>query len=213
MSAARLYVAGRRPSPDASRFDQLAASAGFTMRPSRPEKSLSVRRARNIAPLRPTAQPEETGVVQRFGAVDRMVGPELHFKLPAGIESVRRVPTERILKESFGFGVAGTSAGGKTRYGADKKAFREGSPMPTGGPNVIDVQWLVQYRVEDPVRHLFESRESRETIRDVAEAVMRRVPATTWAATCRPSAAWPCLHRGRGWTMSRAFPRRSMRRA
>ncbi|WP_210544790.1 SPFH domain-containing protein [Rhodoferax sp. PAMC 29310] len=46
-----------------------------------------------------TVQPEETGVIQRFGAVNRTVGPGLHFKLPDGIERVRRVPTERVLKE------------------------------------------------------------------------------------------------------------------
>ena len=51
-----------------------------------------------------TAQPEETGVVQRFGAVVRIVGPGLHFKLPYGIETVQLVPTARVLKEEFGDG-------------------------------------------------------------------------------------------------------------
>ena len=46
-----------------------------------------------------TVQPEETGVVQRFGAVVRTVGPGLHFKLPYGVETVRLVPTARVLKE------------------------------------------------------------------------------------------------------------------
>jgi membrane protease subunit HflK len=47
--------------------------------------------------------------------------------------------------------------------------------MLTGDLNVIDVQWIVQYRIEDPVRYLFRVRESPQTIRDVAEAVMRRI--------------------------------------
>ena len=47
--------------------------------------------------------------------------------------------------------------------------------MLTGDLNVIDVQWIVQYRIEDPVRYLFRVRESPQTIRDIAEAVMRRV--------------------------------------
>ncbi len=122
-----------------------------------------------------TVQPEETGVVQRFGAVDRTVGPGLHFKLPVGIESVRRVPTERVLKEEFGFATATLDAGERTRYVADKKSFKEVSLMLTGDLNVIDVQWIVQYRVEDPVRFLFQVREPRQTIRDISEAVMRRV--------------------------------------
>jgi membrane protease subunit HflK len=58
---------------------------------------------------------------------------------------------------------------------ADKKPFKDVSLMLTGDLNVIDVQWIVQYRIEDPARFLFQVRESRQTIRDVAEAVMRRV--------------------------------------
>jgi len=122
-----------------------------------------------------TVQPEETGIVQRFGAVERTVGPGLHFKFPDGIEKVRLVPTARVLKEEFGFGTAATGSGGRTQYAADKKAFKEVSLMLTGDLNVIDVQWIVQYRIEDPVRYLFRVRESRQTIRDIAESVMRRV--------------------------------------
>ncbi len=122
-----------------------------------------------------TVQPEETGIVQRFGAVERTVGPGLHFKFPDGIESVRLVPTARVLKQEFGFGTVVTGAGGRTQYAPDKKTFKEVSLMLTGDLNVIDVQWIVQYRIEDPVRYLFRVRESAQTIRDIAEAVMRRV--------------------------------------
>jgi len=122
-----------------------------------------------------TVQPEETGIVQRFGAVDRTVGPGLYFKFPDGIERVRLVPTARVLKEEFGFGTAATGAGGRTQYAAGSKAFKDVSLMLTGDLNVIDVQWIVQYRIEDPVRYLFRVRESPQTIRDIAEAVMRRV--------------------------------------
>jgi len=122
-----------------------------------------------------TVQPEETGIVQRFGAVERTVGPGLHFKFPDGIERVRLVPTARVLKEEFGFVTVATGAGGRTQYVADKKAFKDVSLMLTGDLNVIDVQWIVQYRIEDPVRFLFRVRESPQTIRDIAESVMRRV--------------------------------------
>ena len=122
-----------------------------------------------------TVQPEETGIVQRFGAVNRTAGPGLHFKFPEGIESVRLVPTARVLKQEFGFGTTATAAGGRTQYAAGTKAFKDVSLMLTGDLNVIDVQWIVQYRIEDPVRYLFRVRESAQTIRDIAEAVMRRV--------------------------------------
>ena len=121
-----------------------------------------------------TVQPEETGVVQRFGAVVRTVGPGLHFKIPYGIENVRLVPTARVLKEEFGFRTAASVPGRRTQY-ADSPAFKDESQMLTGDLNVIDVQWIVQYRIEDPVRYLFRIREARQTIRDVAEAVTRRI--------------------------------------
>ena len=122
-----------------------------------------------------TVQPEETGIVQRFGAVDRTVGPGLHFKFPDGIERVRLVPTARVLKQEFGFGTTSAAGGARTQYAADKKTFKDVSLMLTGDLNVIDVQWIVQYRIEDPVRYLFQVRRSQQTIRDTAEAVMRRV--------------------------------------
>jgi membrane protease subunit HflK len=120
-----------------------------------------------------TVQPEETGVVQRFGGVVRTVGPGLHFKLPYGVETVRLVPTARVLKEEFGFRTTATPAGQRTQY-ADK-AFKDVSLMLTGDLNVIDVQWIVQYRIEDPIQFLFRVRNTRQTIRDISEAVMRRV--------------------------------------
>lgn len=118
-----------------------------------------------------TVQPEETAVVQRFGSVHRSAGPGLHFKIPLGIETVQRVPTARVLKEEFGFR---TVAGGRQTRSAGGD-FSNESLMLTGDLNVIDVQWIVQFRVEDPVRFLFKIREQRETFRDIAEAVMRRV--------------------------------------
>jgi len=103
-----------------------------------------------------TVQPEETGVVQRFGAVNRTVGPGLHFKLRDGIERVRRVPTERVLKEEFGFATAATVVGERTQYVADNQSFKDVSLMLTGDLNVIDVQWIVQYRIQNPEKeHLY----------------------------------------------------------
>lgn len=119
-----------------------------------------------------TVPTEEPGIVQQFGAVERTVGPGLHFKFSDGIESVRRVPTERVLKEEFGFVTAGTTSSGRTQYVEDKKNFKEVSLMLSGDLNVIDVQWIVQYRIKDPFLYLFRVPESEKTIRDIAESVM-----------------------------------------
>jgi len=118
-----------------------------------------------------TVQPEETAVVLRFGRVVRTEGPGLHFKWPYGIESVLTVPTARVLKEEFGFRTA--AADRRTEY--SPTSMKDESLMLTGDLNVIDVQWIVQYRIADPTRFLFRVREPQQTIRDVSEAVMRRV--------------------------------------
>ncbi|MFQ5989300.1 MAG: protease modulator HflK, partial [Candidatus Methylomirabilales bacterium] len=118
-----------------------------------------------------TVQPEETGVVQRFGKVVRTEGPGLHFKIPYGVETVRLIPTARVLKEEFGFRTE--VPGRRTRY--SPRQFLNESLMLTGDLNVIDVDWIVQYRIDDPGKFLFQVREPVDTMRDVSEAVMRRV--------------------------------------
>ncbi len=116
---------------------------------------------------------EEEAVVKRFGAVHRITGPGLQFKLPFGIEQVQRLATARVLKEEFGFRTSVVPARGRTRYEA--KAYEDESLMLTGDLNVIDVEWVVQYRINDPIKFLYEVREAERTLRDISESVMRRV--------------------------------------
>jgi modulator of FtsH protease HflK len=120
-----------------------------------------------------TVQPEETAIIQQFGKVIRSTGPGLHLKLPLGIETVRRVPTARVLKEEFGFRTMSSLPGEKTRY-EPGGLYNDESLMLTGDLNVIDVQWILQYRIEDPILYLFQVRNTPKTIRDTAEAIMRR---------------------------------------
>ena len=63
-----------------------------------------------------TVQPEERAVVKRFGAVLTQTEPGLHFKLPYGIDTVQLVPTERVLKQEFGFRTRNVPESGK-RWG------------------------------------------------------------------------------------------------
>jgi membrane protease subunit HflK len=117
-----------------------------------------------------TVQPEETALVLRFGRMVRSVGPGLHFKWPYGIETVINVPTARVLKEEFGFRTVGIDPQARAA-----REYVDESLMLTGDLNVIDVQWIVQYRIEDPARFLFNVRDPLGTIRDVSESAMRRV--------------------------------------
>ncbi len=118
-----------------------------------------------------TIEPEEVGIILRFGEYEREAEPGLRFKLPVPIEVVIKVPIERQLKEEFGFRTR--EAGVRTTY--EKGDFLGESLMLTGDLNVAVVQWIAQYRVREPRKYLFKVRGLRATFRDLNEAVMREV--------------------------------------
>lgn len=114
--------------------------------------------------------PEEEGVIKKFGRYTRTTGPGLHFKIPF-VETVAKVKVKHIFKEEFGFRTL--RAGVKTIYAPS--GYNEESLMLTGDLNVAVVEWIVQYKVRDPVAFLFNVREQRETIRAISEASMRQI--------------------------------------
>lgn len=118
-----------------------------------------------------TVQPEGQAVVKRFGKVVDITGPGLHFKLPFLIDRQYFVPTARVLKHEFGFR---SESEGSSNY-IKTSDQREESLMLTGDLKVIDVEWVVQYRVVDPDKYLHRVRDFDKTIRDSSEAVMRRI--------------------------------------
>jgi modulator of FtsH protease HflK len=119
-----------------------------------------------------TVQPEERAVVKRFGRVSGIADPGLHFKLPFGIDAIQIVATERVLKQEFGFRTEDVS-GDRTRFAPGR--YPDESLMLTGDLNIIQVEWVVQYRISDPVKFLYGMREPTQTLRDLSESVMRRV--------------------------------------
>ena len=120
-----------------------------------------------------TVEPEEIAVVQRFGAFDpeRVQGPGFHFKLPLGIDQVRKVPVQRQLKQEFGFRTTGQSRDQRSQY----QGVPDESNMLTGDLNAAVVEWVVQYRIGDPEQYLFRVRNVEDSFRDMSEAVMREV--------------------------------------
>ncbi|MBU4605158.1 MAG: FtsH protease activity modulator HflK, partial [Proteobacteria bacterium] len=115
--------------------------------------------------------PEENGIILRFGRFVRESGPGLHFKLPLGIEKAIKVKTGRVFKEEFGF--RGISPGIRSRF--SEKGFSDESLMLTGDLNVIEVKWIVQYKIRDPQLWLFAVRDPVAAIRDLSESVMRQI--------------------------------------
>jgi membrane protease subunit HflK len=115
-------------------------------------------------------EPEEVGVILRFGKYVRTANPGLNLRIPI-IERVYKVPIQRQLKDEFGFRTV--RAGVRTQYA--RGSFLEESLMLTGDLNTVVVEWIVQYKVKDPVEYLFKVRAVRDTFRDLSEAVMREV--------------------------------------
>jgi modulator of FtsH protease HflK len=114
---------------------------------------------------------EETGVVLRFGKFSSFSDPGLHFKLPLGIDRVYLVPTGRVLKEEFGFRTVTPDV----RSTFTKRGLEEESLTLTGDLNVSDVEWIVQFQVADPFKFMFRINDPVGTIRDIAEAMVRKV--------------------------------------
>ena len=115
-------------------------------------------------------QPEEVGVIQRFGKYVREASPGLHFKLPF-VEVMTRVPVQRQLKQEFGFRTV--EAGVRTEFATQERRFADEAVMLTGDLNVAVVEWIVQYRVNNPREYLFQVRNLDDTFRAMTEAVMR----------------------------------------
>ena len=116
-------------------------------------------------------EPDEVGVVLRFGVHVESTEPGLHWRLPFGIDRWTPIPVQRQLTEEFGFETP--RQGAPPRFPRDELADQ--SQMLTGDLNAAVVEWVVQYRIIDPVAFLFKVRNAQETFRDMSEAVMREV--------------------------------------
>ena len=119
-----------------------------------------------------TVPSDSVAVIQRFGKYLKEVPPGLHFKLPLGIDAATIVPVKRQLKQEFGFTTPGASDPYQSSAPGDG---RRETQMVTGDLNAALVEWVVQYRISDPAKFLFEVREPSETLRYVSESVMREV--------------------------------------
>ena len=117
-----------------------------------------------------TVPTDSVGIVQRFGRYVRTDEPGLRFKIPFGTDSVTLVPMRRQLKLEFGYATPGA---GNPFQGSQAPEMERA--MVTGDLNEAVVEWVVQYRINDPKRYLFDVRDPEETLRAASEAVMREV--------------------------------------
>ncbi len=110
----------------------------------------------------------EQAVITRFGRYEKTLGPGLQFKLPFGIDRKYIVPGNKVVQtEQFGF---------KTLKGGTVNTYQNDivseSTMLTGDLNIIDVEWIIQYRIVNPRQWLFSVQEKQQTIRDISRSVI-----------------------------------------
>jgi len=108
----------------------------------------------------------EQAVMTRFGKFTGIREPGLHFKLPFGIDRNYTVKVRIVQTEEFGFRT--TRSGNLPSYANQTTE----SVMLTGDLNIIDVEWIIQYRIVDPKAWVFNVNERRETIRDVSRSAI-----------------------------------------
>lgn len=116
-------------------------------------------------------EPGEVGVVKRFGAYDRTAGPGPHYHIPFPVESVLTPNVAEIQKEEIGYRTIGQKQDGAYQY----KPIPEEALMLTGDENIVDVQFIVQFQIGDPVEWLFRIQNPKSTVKAAAEAAMREV--------------------------------------
>jgi membrane protease subunit HflK len=110
----------------------------------------------------------EEAVLLTLGRYTKTVGAGLHFKFPLGIQQNYNVKTRVVQTEQFGFRTA--QAGVQTRY--EERSYPEESTMLTGDLNIVDVEWIIQYRIKDPKAWLFNMDDRPKTIRDISQSVI-----------------------------------------
>ncbi len=114
--------------------------------------------------------PGEVGVILRLGKYTKTTEPGLHLKIPY-LDHLFKVDVESIRKEEFGF--RSRFPGQQTTF--DRRGFDMESLMLTADKNVINVAWIVQYRVNSPKDFLFMVKDVKQAVRDVSESVTRRI--------------------------------------
>jgi membrane protease subunit HflK len=110
-------------------------------------------------------QPNEQGVIKRFGKFSRLDSPGLHYHLPYPFESALTPSVTEVKRIEIGFR---TVRGGYTEV-------PEESLMLTGDENIVSAESIVQYKIKDAADYLFNIIEPEQTVKNAAEAALRQV--------------------------------------
>jgi membrane protease subunit HflK len=116
-------------------------------------------------------QPDEQGVVLRFGAYNRTTFPGLNYHIPWPVESVLRPAVTRVNRVEIGY----RSQDGNARGGQSARDVTSEGLMLTGDENIVDINFTVFWRIRDAGAYLFATRNPAATVKSAAESEMREV--------------------------------------
>jgi len=117
-------------------------------------------------------QQYEVGVIRRFGKLNRIVQPGLRYHIPFPVESVVKPKIQEIKRIEIGYRTIS--------YYNQKAQYRdvpEESLMLTGDTNIVNADFMVQYKISNPANYVFNVANIEDTIKKVAEATMRQIAA------------------------------------
>ena len=110
--------------------------------------------------------PDEVGVVRTFGEFTRVTQSGLNWKFPSPIETANTPKVTEVKRIEFGF---------RSLKNGQYRTVEKESLMLTGDENIVDAEMIVQYKIKDPVKYLFNIVEPELTVREAAEASLRTV--------------------------------------
>ena len=117
-----------------------------------------------------TVDDKQQAVVTTFGKVTDITEPGLHFKMPFGIQQVHHVDVNVYQKIELGYY---TDSHGKNNPVLDE------SSMITGDYNIVNVDFLVEYKISDPVQYLFSSDDPKTILKNLIQSQVRNVVGST----------------------------------
>lgn len=112
-------------------------------------------------------EPDQEGIVLRFGAFDRTATPGLNYHLPSPIEEALTPTVTRVNRVEVGYRT--NEAVGRTTE------VPEESLMLTGDENIVDIDFTVFWLVKDAKDYVFNIRNPDATVKSAAESAMREI--------------------------------------
>ena len=110
-----------------------------------------------------TVDDKQQAVVTTFGKVTDVTDAGVHFKLPFGIQNVKKVDVNVYQKIELGY----SSNGGSVN--------KNESAMITGDYNIVNVDFFVEYKISDPVQYLYSSNDPELILRNLIQSQVRNV--------------------------------------